>query len=387
MKERMTYSMRLNLRFVQFSLGLCEGEEFTSGKALEGFDWDDFHRFARKQTLTGVVFEGIQRLPREFAPRQDLLMAWLGESQGIRVRNSMMNTATARVYDRIRKEGYRCCILKGQGNALIYPTPLSRTPGDVDVWVTASRENIRHLATSLSKGHGSVGEESLNHIEMTWNGVAVELHSTPAILNNPLYNRRLQRWLRRNADQQCSNIVALPDGAGEIAVPTAYFNIIYQLFHLYHHYFYEGVGLRQVIDYLLILKDLNIERLKDDGNIDVLRRKLKWLGLWKFAGAMMYVLHETLGLEEDRMIVPMDEKRGKPLLDEILEGGNFGQHGKRQPFGQGAIGHNIQRFRRDLRLLRHYPAEALSEPLFRAGHYCWRTLTYISRKFTLTNKI
>lgn len=375
---------RLYLRFVQFSLGLCEGEEFLSGKALEGIDWDDFHKFARKQTLTGVVFEGIKRLPREFAPRQDLLMAWLGESQGIRVRNRLMNAATAQVYDRIKEEGYRCCILKGQGNALMYPDIYSRTPGDVDVWVNARREATRRLAHSLAKGNGSIGEESLNHIEMTLDGVAVELHSTPAILNHPLYNRRLQRWLQRNADLQCSNIVALPDGAGEIAVPTATFNLIYQLFHLYHHYFYEGVGLRQVVDYLLILKDLNIERLKDDGNIDILRRKLKWLGLWKFAGAMMWVLHETLGLEGEMMIAPVDGKRGKLLLDEILKGGNFGQHGKRQPFGGGAAGHNVQRFCRDLRLLRHYPAEALSEPLFRAGHYCWRTLNNITRKITFT---
>ncbi len=360
---------RLYLRFVQFSLGLCEGEEFLSGKALEGFDWDDFHRFAEKQTLTGVVFEGIQRLPRELAPKQELLMAWLAQSQGIRMRNRQMNAATARVYDRIKEAGYRCCILKGQGNARMYPTPLSRTPGDVDVWVNAGREDIRRLARDLAKDHGSVGEESLNHIEMTLGGVAVELHSTPAIMNHPLYNRRLQRWLRRNADLQCSNIVALPEDAGNIAVPTAAFNVIYQLFHLYHHYFYEGVGMRQVVDYLF-----NME-IWEDGKMEIWEEELRYLGLWKFARAMMWVLHETLGLEEDRMIAPMDEERGKPLLREILEGGNFGHHSKRQPFGQGAMGHNVQRFRRDLRLMRHYPAEALSEPPFRLWHYCWRTLT------------
>ena len=47
------------------------------------------------------------------------------------------------------------------------------------------------------------------------------------------------------------------------------------------------------------------------------------MGLWKFAGAMMYVLHEALGLSEEKMIAPMDEKRGKLLLAEILNGGNF----------------------------------------------------------------
>ena len=54
--------------------------------------------------------------------------------------------------------------------------------------------------------------------------------------------------------------------------------------------------------------------------------ELKHLGLWKLAGAVMYVLHEALGLSEEKMIVPMDEKRGKLLLAEILNGSNFGQH-------------------------------------------------------------
>ena len=58
----------------------------------------------------------------------------------------------------------------------------------------------------------------------------------------------------------------------------------------------------------------------------VVQRELNYLGLWKFAGAVMYVLKEVLGLAEDKMIVPMDEKRGRLLLAEILDGGNFGRH-------------------------------------------------------------
>jgi len=85
------------------------------------------------------------------------------------------------------------------------------------------------------------------------NGVEVELHTTPAIMNNPLHNHRMQQWLRRNADLQCSNLVMLPNVSTPIAVPTNTFNIIYQLFHLYHHYFFEGVGLRQIIDYYFVI--------------------------------------------------------------------------------------------------------------------------------------
>lgn len=367
-------------RFVQFALGAYDGKEFLDGSALRDFNWSAFCEFAKKQTLMGVVFDGVQRLKKDVAPPLPLLMSWFGMSQKIGQRNYVLNEATVAIYRKVVAAGYPCCILKGQGNAVLYPNPSARTPGDVDVWVDASREEIRSLAHMLAKGNnGHVDDESLNHIGLTVNGVTVELHSTPGFMANFVYNRRLQAWLRQNVGAQCSNMVTLPDGAGEVAVPTCAFNAVYQLYHLYHHYFYEGVGLRQVVDYHFVLMK-NEER--GEKNAIALERELKHLGLWTFAGAMMYVLHRVLGLSEDRMIAPMDSKRGRMLLDDILHGGNFGHYDQRHAWGRdsfdgkgfkhGALGHNLLRLHRDARLLRFYPAEALSEPVFRLWHWWWR---------------
>ena len=458
-------------RFLRFSLGL-EGEVKGLLDGRKGsFDWDACYLFAKRQTLVGVLFDGIQRLPKELAPARPLLLRWLSDSESIRRRNMRMDRASAYVYNKVCAAGFRCCILKGQGNALLYPHPSSRIPGDVDVWVVANREELRHITLSLTEGDGSSLQESLNHIGLTVHGVSVELHSTPALLNSPLHNSRLQRWLKRNADLQCSNRIALPDNAGEVAVPTLSFNIIYQLCHLFHHCFYEGVGLRQIVDYYFVLKNTDFSGNTDgaSGNTDcdevllntdytdstdsssgdfeedgcflntdctdftdsssgdfevdgcflntdftdftdgfsgdldedgsllntdcadfldsssgglgevdsggalvALQEELKWLGLWEFAGAVMYVLREVMGLDEKRMICAPDERRGRLLLEEIMAGGNFGHYDERNHFGQGALWHNIQRFRRDWRMLRFYPSEALSEPLFRVCHFLWR---------------
>ena len=502
-------------RFLRFSLGL-EGEAKGLLDGRKGsFDWDACYQFAKRQTLVGVLFDGIQRLPKELAPARPLLLRWLSDSESIRRRNMRMDRASAYVYNKVCAAGFRCCILKGQGNALLYPHPSSRIPGDVDVWVMANREELRHIALSLTEGDGSSLQESLNHIGLTVHGVSVELHSTPALLNSPLHNSRLQKWLKRNADLQCSNRIALPNNAGEVAVPTLSFNIIYQLCHLFHHCFYEGVGLRQIVDYYFVLMNTDFSGNTDggagntdrdevllntdcmdstdsssgdfegdgcflntdftdftdrfsgntdegcfllntdctdctdsfsgdfegdgcllntdytdftdrvSGNTDrdevllntdytdstdsssgdfegdgcllntdcadfldsssgglgevdsggalvALQEELKWLGLWEFAGAVMYVLREVMGLDEKRMICAPDERRGRLLLEEIMAGGNFGHYDTRNHFGQGALWHNIQRFRRDWRMLRFYPSEALSEPLFRACHFLWR---------------
>ena len=385
---------KIYYKFIQFALGTYEGKEFLDGSALQRFDWQRFYAFAKKQTLAGIVMDGISRLPKEVAPKLGLLRNWFIMSQTIRRQNMMVNVATAEIYNKVKAVGYDCCILKGQANAAMYANPAARTPGDVDMWVDASREEIRQLAQTLAKENGRIDEESYNHIALTTNDISVELHYTPGFMANFTYNRRLQQWFRKSITAQCRNMIALPDEAGEVAAPTADFNAVYQLYHLYHHYFYEGVGLRQVVDYYYVILNFELEtqnlKLNNSKSAKptIQNSKLKTqnsltrLGLWHFAGAMMYVLHEVLGLPEEKMIAPMDKKRGEMLLNDILCGGNFGHHDERHAWGRdtydgngfkhGALGHNLLRLHRDLRLLRYYPSEALSEPIFRLWHYYWR---------------
>ena len=86
----------------------------------------------------------------------------------------------------------------------------------------------------------------------------------------------------------------------------------------------------------------------------------------------MWVLHEVLGLKEERMIAPMDKKRGRVLLNEIMQGGNFGHYDANNRSAQSRIGKNIERINRDIRLIRYFPSECLWEPVFRVYHNIWR---------------
>lgn len=358
-----------NLSFLRY----CLGNNENMSEVLVKFNWLKLYSFASRQTVLGLCFDGISRLGQEYPDElkknpiaRDLLMTWMGAAQQIRRQNMKLNGVAAKLYSKFREDGLRCCILKGQGNALMYPNAYSRNPGDIDVWVNASREQI----TEYAKKHFEIGDDiRYQHIETSVDGVLVELHFFPCTMNNPIYNARLQKWFRRNADLQCSNVVSLPDGIGEIAIPTTAFNVIYQLTHLYHHFFDEGIGMRQIIDYYYVVTNDELLAIKD-----TLQKELKYLGLWKFAGAVMYVLHEALGISEEKMIVPMDEKRGKLLLAEILNGGNFGKHFTK--YGhftqQGMAKKYFLKIWRNMHFVRYYPAEALSEPLFRTWHFFWR---------------
>ena len=354
-------------------LNYCLGKKVDMSMVVAKIDWRQLYNFASRQALLGFCFDGIERLTKEFSEElkqnpiaRDLLMTWMGAAQQIRRQNMKVNAVAGKLYSKFREDGLRCCILKGQGNALMYPNPYSRTPGDIDVWIDASRERIMEYAQKKFE----LGDDiRLQHLETTMDGVLVELHFFPCSMNNPIYHARLQKWFRRNADLQCSNVVSLPDGAGDIAIPTTAFNVFYQLTHLYHHFFDEGNGMRQIIDYYYVVNNDELLVIRD-----TLQRELKYLGLWKFAGAVMYVLHEALGISEEKMIVPMDEKRGKLLLAEILNGGNFGKHFTK--YGhftqQGMAKKYFLKIWRNIHFVRYYPAEALSEPIFRTWHFFWR---------------
>ena len=384
------FNMKLIFEFLRY----CLGNEADMSGVVTKMNWQRLYGFASQQTVVGLCFDGLERLGKEYPEElkrnpidRNLLMTWMGAAQQIRRQNMKVNVVASKLYSMLREDGLRCCILKGQGNALMYPNPYSRNPGDIDVWVNASREKL----TEYAKCHFKLEDDiRYHHLETSLDGVPVELHFFPGIMNNPVYNARLQKWFKRNADLQCSNVLELPDGAGEMAIPTTAFNVIYQLTHLYHHFFDEGIGMRQIVDYyfvvisdyLLVINDESLgirdELLVINDELlvirDTLQRELKYLGLWKFAGAVMYVLHEALGLSEEKMICPMDEKRGKMLLAEIMNGGNFGRHFTK--YGhftqQGMAKKYFLKIWRNMHFVRYFPAEALSEPIFRTWHFFWR---------------
>lgn len=294
--------------------------------------------------------------------KKELLLQWMAESQMLVKANVRLNDAAIQVFEWFRKKGFRTCILKGQGNALMYPNPYSRTPGDIDIWVEGGDKRVISFVRSISPHV----KACYHHIEFpSYKGVEVEVHYRPSFLLCFWHSRKLQKYYERVKEEQFSHRVMFSEQR-EVAIPTVEFNLIFQLTHIYAHLMNEGIGLRQLLDYYFVLQHADIKDLTE------LQRNLKHFGLWKFAGAIMYIMHEVFGMPASRLIVPLNEKYGNFVLNEVLEAGNFGSYDKRNRFGKSQLGHNLQRVYRDIRLIKYFPAEALSEPIFRVWHFFWR---------------
>ena len=345
-------------------LRFCLHDEPCPPKAWDEMDWEGLHEFALKQSLVGVIFRGVCRAGEAGArPPRQLMMRWLAESEQIRKRNARTNEAAVRLTERLLSEGFRSCILKGQGNALMYPDAGMRTPGDIDIWVEGSRKDI----LSFVRKYVPDAHLQYHHVDFpVFRDVPVEVHFMPSFFHNPLYNHRLQEYYRKEAAVQFANWTELPDDAGRVCVPTERMNRIFQMTHIMHHLVDEGVGLRQLMDYYYLLTKSTNTDYEEEWRI------VSHLGMTRFAGGLMYALGELLGLPRERMSVPPDKRIGQLIIDEVLAGGNFGQYDERQPKTKGKAGVVMRMGRRICRMGSLLPGEMLFIPAFLLWHQGWK---------------
>lgn len=329
-------------------------------------EWQVAFNEARRQTLTGTMFATVSRLPADERPPRDVLLQWFAESERIKAANRRINRRTVELTARFAQEGMRSAVLKGQGVALLYPDPLLRIPGDIDLWV----EGPRRRTFALLRRWFPHQPAFYHHMESPFfPDVAVEVHFTPSWMNRPLANRRLQRWFRQAAPQQFAHRVQLPEGAGEIGTPTDAFNRVFLMIHIYRHLFSEGIGLRQLLDYhYLLLRPATADERR------AAVRELRRLGLLRFARAVMYVLHRVFATPADCLLAAPDAREGRFLLREIMISGNFGHHDPRNRprAGEGDFRRFARLCGRNLRFLRYHPGETLCTPLFKIWHRLWR---------------
>ncbi len=337
---------------------------------LDEMDWDGLLEFGRKQTIVGVLYHGLKRLEgRPERPDKYKVIEWYAANEEIAKDNEKLNRASAKItYLLYKKDGIKACVLKGQGNALMYPDPMMRTSGDIDLWTSLTTDELLSFIMKVSPESGI----EYHHIDFpAFDDAVTEIHIIPSFMGNLFYERRLKKYFEQVKADQFRQIVSLPGGAGRICVPTDGFNRIFQLSHVMHHFFFEGVGLRQIVDYYYLLRRgfTEEERAADE-------QLLKRLNMHKFAAGLMWLLHDTLGLDERYLLVKPNEKVGRMLLDEAMKAGNFGHHDDRYHFkGLSVYTQYFVEIYRNLHFAWQFPSETIwGRPVSRWYHmyYKWR---------------
>ncbi|SOE55807.1 Uncharacterised nucleotidyltransferase [Fibrobacter sp. UWT3] len=332
--QTVTYKVvarRLDLLFalLRYALGASREFPFFGAGGVSAEDWEWLYRQCGRQSVLGVAFSAINTLsagkPETLGMSHQLYLKWFYQAEGIRSLNERHYACSGELTQKFAAEGCQTLILKGQANSLLYPDKFIRQTGDIDIWISGGRKAVIALLSRmnlLEKARVSNHDVLLSKEAF---GEEVEVHFGFGVDRcSPFANRRLLHFL--NAELPASHLVPAGDtkDAPSFYVPSNKFALVMQLSHIYKHLLGLGVGLRQVMDYCVLL------RASSDGERADVAARLESLGLNRIAGALMWVLAEYLGLESQYLLCAPDARRGRILLREIMRDGNFGKFADRR---------------------------------------------------------
>lgn len=351
----MANDVNMIIQLIQVAIGYRK----QLSQVLSEKEWWQLYDKSKLQAVAGVCLAGVGKLPKEQWPPKDLLKKWMGLSEVIKLQNTIKDDQTATMWRQLKEAGLDAAVLKGQGIACGYGelAPL-RQSGDIDIWVLGGYQKV---CDYVQRTHPTEDVAYHRFHYDAFPKTEVELHHRPTLMRNLLDDRKLARWYN---SYRGKDFVFLEDKG--FAVPPTDFNAIFILTHIYRHFLFEGIGLRQVMDYYFLLKNSHTESTE----ITEIRKTLKSFRLERFASAMMWVLHEMFGLEEKKMICPMDEKEGRFVLNEIMLTGNFGKADTRYQYKRlFKLRHHISH---GSHLLAHYPSEVIWTPVWLLYHRWWK---------------
>ena len=326
--------MKIEERLFEIIRGELWGTPLSFSQ-LSHEEFEELMRMAEEQTVAGLVCDCLIKNNIKLE-RKDVLKSCF-KIQTTEKRNALVNENIKSFVAFMERHGVDYIIVKGQVVGALYPNPHVRSSGDIDLYFVGDNyEKIKGLVESrIGKQLNKLNDGK--HVEFEVETVVYELHNQLSQLatrkHQAFWNQMIDRAIQEGTDTV--NI----DGK-EVKTLSATYNALYVFVHLFFHMTASGVGLRQLCDWAMVLKNNERRKMKDDDddydndndddNDDDKKFEeiLKKLGYFKAYKAMGAFLVAYLGLPEE--IFPFtlenkDWKWAKVIKKNVLKSGNFGR--------------------------------------------------------------
>lgn len=300
-------------------------------------DWDIILAQCNQQTIIGVVTDAIVKLPLSIRPSKDKFFLFIKKTCEIEKDNIKMYDLIPTIISEMNNNGIKTWLLKGQGVGLCYRNPYRRMSGDIDLFVGFNAndyEDAQKIIMQLGAKKIEI-DNHRKHAGFVLHGITIELHGAIKMKICKQFDQHFSRWMRKCIEIE--DCVRKRAKNGQIIfLPPYRFDVIFIFSHMLSHYLTNGVGLRQICDWMCYLTKnhdkINIIQLEDD---------LKELGLTKFWKMFGTLAVNRLGLKKELMPLYDSRFEGKEdyLLHHIFLTGNFGniQQNKQQIRGNRIV--------------------------------------------------
>lgn len=322
--QQMTISQKQFMALLRAGLW---GKEADAELFRGGVDWKTVFSIASEQTVAVIVADGIETLPPDLWPPKEVVMKLMMLRMKTGQMHALLNSTLNKIVRALDAEKVHSVLLKGQGVAQNYLKPESRSCGDIDLYTGVNGyEKACAVIEGLNNEEHKPGQECEHHMHLSLNGVEVEVHRKTSFLHGRRMDANFQQWTRQSLDELfgCDALEVWYNDGTAVTLPPATYNAFFILHHAVRHMTTEGVGFRQICDWVMLL-----HRYYAEIDAELLAKKLKELRMERIWNEFGRLAVGFLGLPASELpLAPANLTPGRKtheLLRHIFLSGNFGR--------------------------------------------------------------
>lgn len=287
-------------------------------------DYEKIMRLAEEQSVVGLVTAGLEHV-KDVQITQEELLQFIGSTIQIEQHNRAMNEFLADLIEKLCKKNVHAVLVKGQGIAQCYEKPLWRASGDIDLLLSEDDYNVSKVFL-LPIADEVGGEDKVKkHQALVIKGFDVELHGRMPFGMSERVDRVIDEVIFSSLKE--GNVRTWQNNGTDVFLPSINNDVIILFTHFLHHFYIEGVGLRQICDWCRLLWCYRAEL--DLRLLESRIRQMKLMTEWKVFGALAVVY---IGMAKEAMPFYNEnqsdklKKKAERVLKQVMKSGNFGHN-------------------------------------------------------------
>lgn len=302
---------------------LLEDVNLSNYIMMSNSHWSELGNLARKQGVLGIVLDGIDKLETtRYGLTRDLNAAqkleWIGEVLRIEQRNRQQMAVMEEMAGKWSEKDCRVMVMKGQANALFYPNPLHRNPGDIDCYLFNDNLNFDlayRIGNEVAREVGAKVDESwYKHSVISYKGETFENHLYFVHTREGRRSKELQRELSEAL--RVEKWDRFPNS--QVLLPPVQWNAMFLTYHACTHFLTEGLRLKQVLDWAMFLK-----KHQNDVDWKAFYTFCERYHLKIFADVMTSICCEHLGISITNPLIETKSTFTEKMVKSILYDDDF----------------------------------------------------------------
>lgn len=304
-----------NLETILFNLVSFGLGERVARHVPWSIDWECLWKMAIQQGVSSICLDGLQRLEErnggQAAIPKPLKMLWIASvMKQERAYHGQWEAAKA-LAELYGKHGVDTYVLKGFSLSRLYPMPEHRPCTDMDCYLKGEYEEGNRIARENGL---TVDCSYYKHSKVLLRGLMVENHQFLLPIKGSGKAKRFERELRSWIDNGRNEYI----GDSQLKATSPFFDVVYVLTHAQEHFLNEGIILRHICDWAMVLKAHG-----DTVDWNEWKRVCEVYGMLAFGYAMSRLACRICGVSVP-FDCPKDDDADRRLLDDTLYRKNEG---------------------------------------------------------------